>query len=89
MYALRSYSYIIVHAIIGKIFSLAIWNDKIIVFYLIRGCLGILCAFSETVFYQGVTAKFGGRAGRYCLILMAANAGIYFSSTGEFIYICM
>lgn len=52
-YSLRSYSYIVPHLIVSKIISLFI-NNKIYIFYGLRICLSLFCAFSEIVFVKGI-----------------------------------
>jgi alpha-1,2-mannosyltransferase len=52
-------------------------GDKVLTFYLFRITLGLVCAFAETIFYSGVNSKFGGRAGRYTLLFMLFNPGMF------------
>lgn len=90
-YALRSYLYLRLHALVT---SAASWgidlglfgplggaNAKLALFYALRGALAIACAYSEASFYRSSIAAFGKRTARYLLWLLVFNAGIFHAST--------
>ena len=81
VYALRSYAYVLLHIILGQTVRLFVEvEDKIIVFYGMRLCLGTVCALCEAFFYVGVSHRFGNRVGRYTFIFSILSTGMYFSS---------
>ncbi|CAG8607962.1 4173_t:CDS:2 [Diversispora eburnea] len=80
-YAIRSWAYIKLHAIVGGIFNIIFGHDKIKVFYTIRVVFAILCALSESMFYVSTVSNLGPRVGRYLIISMLFSAGIWNAST--------
>ncbi|XP_071493937.1 alpha-1,2-mannosyltransferase ALG9-like [Diadema antillarum] len=81
VYAIRSYAYIMLHAIPGKIYSWILDSNKILVFYFIRCLLGMICAVSEFYFYRGVCKNFGASVGRLTLCFLILSTGMFISST--------
>lgn len=89
VYALRSYFYLAFHALIAKATELGLVLaggsgavvSKVVVFYGVRGALGLLCAYAEALFYQSCVARFGRRTGRYLLWILLWNAGMFHAST--------
>uniref|UniRef100_K3WCF1 Mannosyltransferase n=1 Tax=Globisporangium ultimum (strain ATCC 200006 / CBS 805.95 / DAOM BR144) TaxID=431595 RepID=K3WCF1_GLOUD len=91
MYALRSYLYLLFHWAIAKATSFGLtlgvlggagqMLSKIVVFYGVRGALGLLCAYAEGIFYRSCIAHFGRRTARYLLWILLWNAGIFHAST--------
>lgn len=75
-YALRSYAYTGVHALIGLVCGAAWGADKITVFHRTRMVLAMACALCETVFYHGVARRFGGRIGMFTYAALALSAGM-------------
>ncbi|CAG8545511.1 13018_t:CDS:2 [Acaulospora colombiana] len=82
-YAIRSWAYIKLHAIIGGIFDYIFGHDKIKVFYAIRVIFATLCALSEALFYVSAVSSLGPRAGRYLIIILLFSAGMWNASTGS------
>ncbi|CAG8560880.1 19812_t:CDS:10 [Cetraspora pellucida] len=80
-YAIRSWAYIKLHAIIGGIFGLVFNHDKIKIFYAIRATFAIVCALSESMFYIAALTYLGPRVGRYLIITMLLSAGMWNAST--------
>ncbi|RHZ47619.1 hypothetical protein Glove_575g49 [Diversispora epigaea] len=80
-YAIRSWVYIKLHAIVGGIFNFIFGHDKIKVFYAIRVVFAILCASSESMFYVSAVSNLGPRVGRYLIVSMLLSAGIWNAST--------
>jgi len=81
IYGIRSYSYILLHALVGKVVQIFAGESKIAVFYGIRAFLGLFCAVSESVFYCGVLKKFGPNIAKLCLLILASCTGLFISST--------
>ncbi|OQR85604.1 alpha mannosyltransferase [Achlya hypogyna] len=82
VYALRSYLYLVVHGVVGKVAGTVLFgSSKLAIFFGLRTALGFACAFSEALFYRGVVKAFGARTGRYTLLLLAFNSGMFQAST--------
>ncbi|KAK6962505.1 alpha-1 2-mannosyltransferase ALG9-like isoform X1 [Biomphalaria glabrata] len=79
-YAIRSYAYILLHVLPMKLCALLLGENTILVFYMTRCLLGVLCALSEMIFYRGVCERFGSNIGRLTLILLLFSAGMFTSS---------
>jgi alpha-1,2-mannosyltransferase len=79
-FALRPYAYAGIHALLGKVFTLLGFADKISVFIMIRCALGAFCAYAEAVFYRGVSKKFGGRVGLFTFVFLLLSAGMFHAS---------
>ena len=52
---------------------------KIQVFFFIRIALGLFCAACETVFYRGVSRRFGSRVGLLALLFLITSAGLTYN----------
>lgn len=91
VYALRSYLYLVFHWLLAKATALGLTLSalgaaqqtvsKIMVFYGVRGALGLICAYAEGLFYRSCTAHFGRRTARYLLWILMWNAGMFHAST--------
>lgn len=75
-YALRSYAYTGLHALIGYLVGGAFGADKIFVFHATRVVLAVVCGLGEAVFYRGVAKALGPRVGLYTLAGLALSAGM-------------
>ncbi|XP_030838105.1 alpha-1,2-mannosyltransferase ALG9 isoform X1 [Strongylocentrotus purpuratus] len=80
VYAIRSYAYVFLHMLPGKLYSWILDSNKILVFYFIRCLLGMICALTEFYFYRGVCKNFGGSVGRLTLAFMILSTGMFISS---------
>lgn len=88
-YALRSYAYLGFHWVVAQLAGLALALgappelavSKVLVFYGVRGALGLLCAYAEAAFYRSCIPHVGRRAARYVLWLLLWNAGMFHAST--------
>ncbi|KAI8587172.1 Alg9-like mannosyltransferase family-domain-containing protein [Geranomyces variabilis] len=83
VYAIRSWMYIWLHSIVGRFMELLVSRDKITVFYETRGALGIASAFCEARLYDAVAKNVSPVIGRYFLLLLMVNTGMFISSTGN------
>ncbi|RLN57329.1 hypothetical protein BBJ28_00005094, partial [Nothophytophthora sp. Chile5] len=92
VYALRSYAYLLFHLVITKLTAVGAGLgllgtmggagvSKILLFYGLRGALGLLCAYAEALFYRSSINRFGRRTARYLLWLLLFNAGLFHAST--------
>ncbi|TYZ65298.1 hypothetical protein PybrP1_002306 [[Pythium] brassicae (nom. inval.)] len=88
-YALRSYVYLAFHWVIARLAGLALALgaspelavSKVLIFYGVRGALGLLCAYAEAALYRSCVPRVGRRAARYVLWLLLWNAGMFHAST--------
>lgn len=92
-YALRSYLYLRLHSAVttATTFGLRLGllgggesadeASKLVLFYALRGALGLICAYAESYFYQSSIRHFGRRTARYLLWLLVFNAGLFHAST--------
>lgn len=80
-FALRSYLYILVHAVPGWLYSRLLQPNPMLVFYFLRCLFGFICALCEVYFYRGVLCEFGANVGRLCLALLVFSAGMFVAST--------
>mmetsp|Transcript_497 Transcript_497/g.665 ORF Transcript_497/g.665 Transcript_497/m.665 type:complete len:550 (+) Transcript_497:459-2108(+) len=77
-FALRSYAYLVPHAIIGEFLkTYGLRGDKVFVFYGIKAAIGLMCGFAEAMMYRGVIARFGKRPASYFLLFQILSAGMY------------
>lgn len=51
-YALRSYTYILFHAVPATFYRLTFQPSPVLIFYFVRCILGLICAAMETYFYK-------------------------------------
>uniref|UniRef100_A0A1Y1MX13 Mannosyltransferase n=2 Tax=Photinus pyralis TaxID=7054 RepID=A0A1Y1MX13_PHOPY len=80
-FGLRSYTYLLVHAIPAFIYHKLLQPNPLLIFYFIRCLLGLLCSFAEVFFYKAVCREFGVHVGRLCLAFQIFSAGMFISST--------
>ncbi|KAI8049468.1 Alg9-like mannosyltransferase family-domain-containing protein [Syncephalis plumigaleata] len=75
VYAIRSWAYIGLHALLGRAMTLLARN-KIQVFYAIRFALVVMCAACEATFYRAVADHFNRCVARYLLVALMFSAGM-------------
>lgn len=78
-YAIRSWLYIVLHAIPGKLGSSFLLN-KHQEFYLIRLTFAFLCAGAETRLYSTISRSLNPRAAIIFMIAMLTTPGIFYAS---------
>jgi len=79
-FALRSYLYLLVHAVPGLIYSRLVQPNPMLVFYFLRCIQAFICALCEVYFYRGVLCEFGANVGRLCLALSVFSCGMFISA---------
>ncbi|KAL1963879.1 hypothetical protein VTN77DRAFT_7685 [Rasamsonia byssochlamydoides] len=78
-YSIRSWLYILLHAVIGKASS--IWSPrKTVQFYTIRFALAFFCAACETRLYSAICRKLNPRIGLLFLMIVAFSPGMFHAS---------
>jgi len=80
-YALRSYFYLLIHALPGGVYASLAQPNPMLVFYFLRCLFGFICALCEVYFYRGILCEFGANVGRLCLGFLVLSAGMFISST--------
>ncbi|XP_068205084.1 alpha-1,2-mannosyltransferase ALG9-like [Palaemon carinicauda] len=80
-YALRSYTYVLLHAVPGWIYSSLLQSNRLLVFFFIRCMLALGCSGCELYFYRGICKEFGANVGRLTLCILVFAAGMFISST--------
>ncbi|XP_075236016.1 alpha-1,2-mannosyltransferase Alg9 [Lycorma delicatula] len=80
-YALRSYTYLLLHIIPAWIYNQILQPNRILIFYFLRCLLGLVSALCEVYFYKCVCREFGIHVGRVVLAFMLFSAGMFISCT--------
>ncbi|XP_014679801.1 PREDICTED: alpha-1,2-mannosyltransferase ALG9-like isoform X2 [Priapulus caudatus] len=80
-YSIRSYAYILIHAIPTSLYSQLIQPNRILVFFFLRCVLAFSCALCEVYFYRGVCKQFGSHVGRMTLLFLILSTGMFISSS--------
>ncbi|KAL8730495.1 MAG: hypothetical protein Q9181_004646 [Wetmoreana brouardii] len=78
-YSIRSWLYIVIHAIIGKFGSL-LFSRPTAEFYFIRLALGAICAACETRLFSTICKTFNPRVGIMFGIVMVVSPGMFHAS---------
>ena len=75
-YAIRSWAYIVIHAIPAKLGGLFM-TSKSYEFYFLRCVLALLCAASEQMLYSAICRNLNPRIGVLYLIALIASPGVW------------
>ena len=67
-FALRSYFYLILHGLSGYILKLVPNINRILIFYVIKSILAVLCTSCEVYFHKGVSKITGVNVGQIALM---------------------
>lgn len=78
-FSIRSWLYIVIHAIIGKTGSL-LSSNKAFEFYMIRTVLAMACAASETRLFSAVSRTLNPRIGIMFVMAMIFSPGMFHAS---------
>ena len=78
-FSVRSWLYIVIHAIIGKIGSV-LSSNKAFEFYAVRTVLAMACAFSETYLFSAISRTLNPRIGIMFMIAMVFSPGMFHAS---------
>ncbi|KAF9972115.1 mannosyltransferase [Actinomortierella ambigua] len=80
MYAIRSWAYILLHAIPAELARLAMSANSLQLFFIMRIMLGAVSAHCEATLYRAVVEEFDPRIGRYLLMALLTSAGLWIST---------
>jgi alpha-1,2-mannosyltransferase len=78
-FSIRSWAYIVIHAIPAKIAGL-LSRSKTFEFYFLRMLLAILCAAAETRLIAAISRNLNTRIGVFYLIIIVSSPGIFYAS---------
>lgn len=78
-FSIRSWLYIVIHAIPGKLGSL-LSSTKSFEFYFIRTILGLFCAFCESRLFTTISKALNPRVGIIFMIVMLFSPGMFHAS---------
>ena len=78
-FAIRSWFYIIVHAIPAQIASF-VTTDGVIIFYSVRVALATACAYCQTQLFSVVVEEYGQRVARIFQLAMLSSTGFFYAS---------
>ncbi|KAI7825165.1 Alg9-like mannosyltransferase family-domain-containing protein [Gamsiella multidivaricata] len=80
VYAIRSWAYILAHALPAEITRLAMSANRLQVFFILRIILGAVSAHCEATLYRTVVDEVDPRIGRYLLLVLISSAGTWIAS---------
>ncbi|OQV20294.1 Alpha-1,2-mannosyltransferase ALG9 [Hypsibius exemplaris] len=80
-YAIRSYAYLLLHALPLKLYDVLFHPDRLLMFYLLRLLLAVVSVGIEGYFYDAVRRKFGPSVARLLLIFQLFAPAFFISST--------
>ncbi|XP_015126194.1 alpha-1,2-mannosyltransferase ALG9 [Diachasma alloeum] len=79
-YALRSYTYLLIHMVPAMIYHYILEPNPVLVFYFVRCLLSVGCALSEVYFYQNVCKEFGVHVARLTYAFLITSSGMFIAS---------
>ena len=78
-YAIRSWLYVVIHAVPGKVASLFLGKGAY-QFYVIRALIGLACAYAQTCLFCMTSKEVGPRIARIFQVVMLSSSGIFYAS---------
>ncbi|KAI6713236.1 hypothetical protein JHW43_004216 [Diplocarpon mali] len=79
-YAIRSWLYIILHAIVGNIRRLLPFSTKVGEFYFVRYILAFVCAICQTILFRVVNNTLNPRIALFFMMAMVFSPGMFHAS---------
>ncbi|KAK7890845.1 mannosyltransferase [Exophiala xenobiotica] len=79
-YSIRSWAYVLIHAIPAKIAGL-LGGSKILEFYALRAILAFVCAATEIRLYSAISRVLNPRIGVIFLMIVAFSPGFFYASS--------
>ncbi|KAI2628428.1 mannosyl transferase [Xylaria nigripes] len=80
-YAIRSWSYVALHAILGSFRRLLPRPTKVAEFYFVRFSLAFLCAFCQVILFRVISFTLNPRIGLFFLMALVMSPGNFHAST--------
>lgn len=83
MYALRSYFLLLPYGLPAYIMSIVAPTEKVLAFYVVRACAGLVCAICEATLVDALrrSPQFGERVATIALLFLVFGAGMFHAST--------
>lgn len=78
-FALRSWLYILIHAVPGKI-GILLFQNAPATFYLVRMTLAVVCTETQTCLFSTISKVIGPRIASIFLIAMISSTGFFYAS---------
>ncbi|RDA85907.1 hypothetical protein CP532_2718 [Ophiocordyceps camponoti-leonardi (nom. inval.)] len=79
-YAIRSWLYVALHAVVGSIRRLLPRSTKVSEFYFVRFALAFICALCQTVFFKAICTSLNARVAIFFLIATVSSPGNFHAS---------
>lgn len=79
-YAIRSWLYVVIHAVPSKLGGMFFFSKKRFEFYLVRIVLGIVCAGAETRLFHAISRAINIRTAVIFAIAMVTSPGMFYAS---------
>src|SRR5580700_9057342 len=79
-YAIRSWAYIALHALIGSFRWLLPFSTKVAEFYFIRYSLAFVCAICETQLFRVINGTLNPRIALFFMMVMIFSPGMFHAS---------
>ncbi|PBP28909.1 Alg9-like mannosyltransferase [Diplocarpon rosae] len=79
-YAIRSWLYIILHAVVGNIRRLLPFSTKVGEFYFVRYILACVCAICQTILFRVVNNTLNPRVALFSMMAMVFSPGMFHAS---------
>ncbi|CAM1511672.1 Fc.00g091850.m01.CDS01 [Cosmosporella sp. VM-42] len=80
-YAIRSWLYIGLHAIVGNVRRLLPQSTKVGEFYFVRYALAIVCALCQTILFMTTSSTLNSRIGIFFMLITVISPGNFHAST--------
>lgn len=80
-FAIRSYTYLMIHGVPAWIYNKIVNSSPLFLFYFIRCVLALQCAVVECYLYKSICREFGIHIGRMWLVFQLCSTGMFISST--------
>ncbi len=80
-YAIRSWLYIGVHAIVGNLRRLLPQSNKVAEFYFVRYVLAFVCALCQTLMWRSICLALNPRVGLFFIMALIFSPGNFHAST--------
>ncbi|XP_055636364.1 alpha-1,2-mannosyltransferase ALG9 isoform X1 [Toxorhynchites rutilus septentrionalis] len=80
-YGLRSYFYLLLHAVPSFLLKTILDVDAIIAFYATRCMLAVICSVMETILFKVISQCFGNKIASWWLTFQLISPGLFISGT--------
>ncbi|KAH8123573.1 Alg9-like mannosyltransferase family-domain-containing protein [Trichoderma asperelloides] len=79
-YAIRSWLYVALHAVVGNVRRILPQSTKVSEFYFVRYGLALICAICQTIMFQAVSIALNARIGLFFLAITIISPGNFHAS---------